>query len=158
MAETSGEAPERLGWTVAVVLAVLVVVNVVGARVAHAPLVIGPAGAAGLLAIARWAGLSWQELGLGRGTWRRGLIWAAGAIGAVAVVFTVGAALPATCDAFRDARYHLVGLEYSIVAVACVFSLYRGLSDGDMVLVRESAQDLFSADPVLGDVDFRWAV
>jgi len=107
MAETSGDAPGRLGWAIAIVIAALVVVNVVDARVAHASLVVGPVGAAGFLAIARWAGLSWQELGLGRGTWRRGLIWAACAIGAVAVVFAVGAALPATRDAFRDTRYHL---------------------------------------------------
>lgn len=99
----------RLGWAVAVVVAFLVVVNVIDARVAHASLVLGPAGAAGLLAIARWAGLSWQELGLGSGTWRRGLIWAIGAIGAVAAVFAVGAALPLTRSAFRDARYHLSG-------------------------------------------------
>lgn len=31
-----------------------------------------------------------------------------------------------------------------------------GLSGGDLVLVRESAGDLFSADPVLGEVDLRW--
>jgi hypothetical protein len=80
MAETSGEPPVRLGWAVAVVIVVLAVVNVVDIRVAHASLVLGPVGAGGFLAIARWAGLSWQELGLGRGTWRRGLIWAAGAI------------------------------------------------------------------------------
>ena len=66
MAETSAEPPERLGWAVAVVVAFLVVVNVVDIRVAHASLVLGPVGAVGLLAIARWAGLSWQELGLGR--------------------------------------------------------------------------------------------
>src|SRR6516162_7723542 len=96
MAEPSGEPPGRLGWAVAVVIALLVVINVVNARVAHASLVVGPVGAAGFLAIARWAGLSWQEVGLGRGTWRRGLIWAAGAIGAVALVFVEGAALPAT--------------------------------------------------------------
>jgi hypothetical protein len=30
-----------------------------------------------------------------------------------------------------------------------------GLSDGDLVFVRESAEDLFSADPVLGEVDLR---
>ena len=107
MAETSGEPSERLGWAVAVVVAVLVVVNVVDIRVAHASLVLGPVGAVGLLAIARWAGLSWQELGLGSGTLRRGLIWGSCAIGAVAVVFAVGAALPLTRDAFRDARYHL---------------------------------------------------
>ena len=31
-----------------------------------------------------------------------------------------------------------------------------GLSGGDLVLVRESAEDLFPADPVLGEVDLRW--
>jgi uncharacterized protein len=107
MAETSGAPPGRLGWAIAVVIVVLGAVNVIDIRVAHASLVLGPVGAAGFLAIARWAGLSWQELGLGRGTWRRGLIWATGAIGAVAVVFALGAALPLTRDAFRDARYHL---------------------------------------------------
>jgi hypothetical protein len=50
MAETSGEAPERLGWAVAVVVAVLVVANVVDAHVAHASLVIGPAGATRIIA------------------------------------------------------------------------------------------------------------
>jgi hypothetical protein len=30
------------------------------------------------------------------------------------------------------------------------------MSGGDLVLVRESAEDLFSADPVLGEVDLRW--
>ena|ERR1019366_5991312 len=30
------------------------------------------------------------------------------------------------------------------------------MSGGDLVLVCESAEDLFSADPVLGEVDLRW--
>ena len=30
------------------------------------------------------------------------------------------------------------------------------MSGCDVVLVRESAEDLFSADPVLGEVDLRW--
>jgi membrane protease YdiL (CAAX protease family) len=107
MARTSRIPPRRLRWAVAGVLAVLVLANVVDARIAHASLVLGPTGAAGLIALARWAGLSWPELGLGRGTWRRGLIWAGAAIGAVAVVFAVGASLPLTRGAFRDARYHL---------------------------------------------------
>jgi len=59
MAETVGEPPGRLGWAIAVVVAVLVFVNLINFRVAHAPLVLGPVGAVGLLAIARWAGLSW---------------------------------------------------------------------------------------------------
>jgi uncharacterized protein len=122
MAEPSGEPLGRLGWAVAIVVALLVVINVVDARVAHATLVVGPIGAAGFLAIARWAGLSWQEVGLGRGTWRPGLIWAAGAIGAVAVVFAIGAALPATRDAFRDTRYHL-GWEHTLLTAFLLIPL-----------------------------------
>ena len=30
------------------------------------------------------------------------------------------------------------------------------MSGGDLVFVYESAEDLFSADPVLGEVDVRW--
>ena len=40
--------------------------------------------------------------------------------------------------------------------MTCVFSLIPRLSGGDLVLVRESAEDLFSADPVLGEVDLLW--
>jgi uncharacterized protein len=90
-----------------VVVAILAAVNVVDVRVAHASLAVGPVCAAGLVAIARMAGLSWQDLGMGAGTWRRGLTWAGVEIGAVAVVIAAGAALPLTRNAFRDSRYHL---------------------------------------------------
>jgi uncharacterized protein len=96
---------ERVDWAIAIVITFLVVANVVDVRVGHASLVLGPVGAAALLALARWAGLGWRELGLGQGTWRRGLLWALVAIGAVAVVFAVGALLPLTRSAFRDTRY-----------------------------------------------------
>jgi len=46
-----------------------------------------------------------------------------------------------------------VGLEYTIVVVTCEYS---GVSGGDLVLVGESAEDLFSADPVIFEVDLRW--
>ena len=106
MARISCVPRGRLDWALVFVIAFLVLVNVIDIRVANASLVLGPAGAAGLLALARWAGLSWAELGLGRGTWWRGLRWALAAIGAVAVVFAVGAAVPLTRSAFRDSRYH----------------------------------------------------
>jgi hypothetical protein len=51
---------------------------------------------------------------------------------------------------------HPVGLEYTIVAVTCLFSWRRGLSGGDLVFVCEPAEDLFAADPVVGEVDLRW--
>jgi uncharacterized protein len=92
---------------VAITVVLLVIVNVVDVRVAHASLVVGPVCAAVLLGLARLAGLSWQELGLGPGTWRRGMKWAGAIIGIVAVVLAAGAALPLTRDAFRDSRYHL---------------------------------------------------
>ena len=96
----------RLDWAILFVIAFLVLVNVIDIRVENASLVLGPAGAAGLLALARWAGLSWAELGLGRGTWWRGLRWALAAIGAVAVLFAVAAVVPLTRSAFHDSRYH----------------------------------------------------
>jgi CAAX protease family protein len=95
------------GRAVFVTVGILVCVNVIDIRVPHASLVVGPVTAAVLLALARAAGLSWAELGLGPGTWRRGLVWSVVIIGSVGVVFAVGAALPLTRDAFRDSRYHL---------------------------------------------------
>jgi membrane protease YdiL (CAAX protease family) len=95
------------GLAIAAVVPFLALVNVIDIRVAHASVVVGPVAAAGLLVAARRAGLTWHELGLGAGTWRRGLIWGAAAIGAVAVVFAAGAALPLTRGAFRDSRYDL---------------------------------------------------
>ena len=83
------------GPAVFVTVLVLAVVNVVDVRVAHAELAVGPACAAVLLAIARLSGLSWADLGLGPGTWRRGLQWAGVVIGAVALVLTVGGGAPA---------------------------------------------------------------
>ena len=71
MAATSSALQGRLGWAIGIVVVVLAGVNVADYRVPHATLVLGPAGAAALLVLARWAGLSWQELGLGQGTWRR---------------------------------------------------------------------------------------
>jgi hypothetical protein len=70
-----GAAVRGGGWIVAAVVAVLVAINVIDVRIAHAALVAGPATALGLLLIARWVGLSWDELELGRGTRRRGLAW-----------------------------------------------------------------------------------
>lgn len=93
------------GPAVFVAVAIMAVANVVDIRVPHAALGVGPGCAALLLVLARMAGLSWAELGLGRGTWRRGAIWGAAVIGATAVVVAAGAALPLTRGAFRDTRY-----------------------------------------------------
>jgi hypothetical protein len=49
-----------------------------------------------------------------------------------------------------------VGLEYTNVAVSCYFSQSARMSSGDLILVREAAEDPLSADPVLSEVDPRW--
>jgi membrane protease YdiL (CAAX protease family) len=95
------------GLAVAITVVILAIVNVVDVLVPHASLVAAPVCAAVLLGLARLAGLSWAELGLGPGTWRRGFAWAGAIIGIVALVLAAGAALPLTRDAFRDSRYHL---------------------------------------------------
>ena len=70
--------------------------------------VTGPAVAVLLLVLGRWAGLSWAELGLGRGTVPSGLLWGGAAMAVVAAVYGVGVAVPASRRWFLDAR-HRVG-------------------------------------------------
>lgn len=93
---------------IAVVLLVLVVVNVwvhVGPRVAHS--FTGPLAAGLLLLVGRAAGLSWDELGLGRDAFARGLWWGAVSAGLIAIVYGIGVAVPATRRFFRDTRYRV---------------------------------------------------
>ncbi len=87
---------------------VLVVVNVANK---YGPprtgLVAGPLVAVGLLLLARRSGLTWHDLGLSPRTLARGSKYAAGAVLAVAVVYGIAAAVPATRPAFQDGRYDL---------------------------------------------------
>jgi membrane protease YdiL (CAAX protease family) len=92
----------------AVTLLVLAGVNVwvhVGPR--WSQVVTGPAAALVLLLVARSAGLSWAELGLGRAAAVSGLWWALGAAVLVAFGYGVALAIPATRGAFRDTRYQV---------------------------------------------------
>jgi uncharacterized protein len=81
------------GVAVPVVVAILGCVNVLDVKVPHAALVAGPVCAAGLIGLARLAGLGWHDLGLSAGTWARGarralapagLHWATNALGVLA--------------------------------------------------------------------------
>jgi membrane protease YdiL (CAAX protease family) len=93
---------------IAFVLLVLVVVNVwvhVGPRAAHS--FTGPLAAGLLLLVGRAAGLSWDELGLGRDALARGAWWGAMFAGLVAIVYGIGVAVPATRRFFRDTRYRI---------------------------------------------------
>ena len=95
-----------LAATVTVVL-LLVGINVANHVLGWGMLWLGPAGAALLIAFARWSGLSWTQLGLARHTHGRGLRWGAGVVGVVALIYLVGVLVPATRTAFLDVRYHL---------------------------------------------------
>ena len=92
----------------AVVLLVLVVVNVwvhLGPPVAHS--FTGPLAAGLLLLVGRAAGLSWDELGLGRDALARGVWWGAVSAGLVDIVYGIGVAVPAAHRFFRDTRYRV---------------------------------------------------
>ena len=90
----------------ALVVVALAALNVTGHLISGG-LWLAPVAALILLGFARWQGLSWRQLGLGRDRLRAGSAWAAGAICAVALVYLAGVLLPATRPAFLDARYHL---------------------------------------------------
>ncbi|AEA25023.1 Abortive infection protein [Pseudonocardia dioxanivorans CB1190] len=60
--------------------------------------------AALLVVVARGCGVTWADLGLSRATVRRGLGVGAIAFAAVAVLYLVALAIPATREAFQDSR------------------------------------------------------
>jgi membrane protease YdiL (CAAX protease family) len=93
------------GRAACLLVVILAGVNVADVYLPHAALVSGPACAVLLPLLGRAAGLGWADMGLGKGTWRPGLLWAGAEIGLVAVVLAAAAALPATREAFRDNRY-----------------------------------------------------
>lgn len=103
-------APRRVRHTVVLLLVVGVLVAVnLSALVLPGGLwfLAGPVVAGVLVLLARLAGLSWADLGLCRRSARRGAVYAAVAVGAVALVYVAGALLPATSSAFLDSRYRL---------------------------------------------------
>ncbi len=89
----------------AVTVAALVALNVTD-HLVPGGLWLAPLAALVLLGFARWRGLSWKQLGLGRDRVRAGALWAGGAIAVTALLYLVGTLLPLTRPAFLDARYH----------------------------------------------------
>jgi len=89
----------------AVVIA-LAAVNVTD-HLLHPPWWVRALEGAALLGWARLDGLTWSQLGLGRGRLRAGCRWALGAIGVVGTVYVVGVLLPPFRPAFQDVRYHV---------------------------------------------------
>lgn len=104
----SVQRSRRLRVSLAVVVTVLVVVNVWRSSVSgQSDLVLGPLVVVVLVALSRWAGLSWDDLGMSRCSWRRGAGYAVVAVVLVGAVYGAGVALPVTRSAFLDSRYRL---------------------------------------------------
>ncbi|WP_028479363.1 CPBP family intramembrane glutamic endopeptidase [Nocardia sp. CNY236] len=91
---------------VVVVVVVLAGTNLIAHfTTAWASIVTVPVAAAALLAMMRSRGLGWSELGLSPRHWRRGSLYALGAVGVVLAIVAVGAALPLTQPFFLADRY-----------------------------------------------------
>jgi uncharacterized protein len=88
------------------VVVVLAAINVVD-HTLHPPWWVRALEGAGLLAWARFEGLSWSQLGLARDRLGPGARWGLAAIGLVAGVYLVGVLIPLTRPAFQDVRYDL---------------------------------------------------
>lgn len=103
------------------VVGALAILNVVD-NLVPAGLWLAPLAAVALLALARWRGLSWHQLGLSRERARAGGLWAAGAIAVVALIYLVGVLLPVSRPAFLDARYHF-GVAGALVSALLVIPI-----------------------------------
>jgi uncharacterized protein len=103
---TTGRAgPARtVPATIAVMVAVALAARF-GPR--HAMLIVGPLGAALLVAFGLAAGLGADEMGLGRRSWRRGAAYGAVCVAAVATAYAVAVLVPAVRSAFLDERYRV---------------------------------------------------
>src|SRR6266705_3051335 len=104
MGGTPAEVPT--GRTLALAVGSLVVVAVLD-EVGPPPMsvVVGPAAATLLVGLARRAGLSWDQLGMGRGAQPRGGRYALAATLVVATAYTLAAASPRTRAALLDMRH-----------------------------------------------------
>ena len=96
----------RIQVDVAVVIVVLVLTNLV----AHfttpwASVATVPAAAVGLVALLRFNGLGWAELGLSRDHWKSGVAYALAAMALVVTVIAVGVLLPLTRPMFMNNHY-----------------------------------------------------
>lgn len=106
-------AASRDAQALGVLVAVLVAANIVRSTVVpdgvHLAFNLATGGAAA--AVARWAQLRDDELGLAPNTWRRGLRYGVAAGAAVLAVLVVASTVPLTRGAFDDERAAIGGAE-----------------------------------------------
>jgi uncharacterized protein len=96
----------RIYVDVALVVVVLAGANLIAHfTTAWAGVATVPAAAVGLVALLRFNGLGWAELGLGRDHWKSGAAYALGAMALVLTVIAVGVLLPLTRPMFMNNHY-----------------------------------------------------
>lgn len=118
MRRNGGEPALPLWGAWLLVLALIPVLNVLNNVVIPRWYVVtGPVAAALLLGIARAAGLTWDELGLARRTWKLGALWALAVIAVVTSVYLAGVLLPLTRGMFEDNRVRADSLGALLFAV-----------------------------------------
>ncbi|AOW91936.1 abortive infection protein [Rhodococcus sp. WMMA185] len=141
---------------IAIVVVVLVGTNLIAHfTTAWASIATVPIAAVVLLVLTRRRGLGWAELGLSPRHWRRGSLYALGAMGLVISVVAIGAALPLTRPFFMADRY--ATLSGALVASMIVIPLqtvipeelaFRGVLHGTLDRVC-SARGVFAAGSLM---------
>ena len=106
LAQLSALHQFRIYVDVALVVVVLALANLIAHfTTAWAGVATVPVAAVGLVALLRFNGLGWAELGLGRDDWKSGAVYALAATALVVTVIGVGMLLPATRPMFMNHRY-----------------------------------------------------
>ena len=96
----------RVYVDVALVVVVLALTNLIAHFTTPAAgIATVPVAAVGLVALLRFNGLGWAELGLGRDHWKSGAAYALAATALVVTVIAVGMLLPLTRPMFMNNRY-----------------------------------------------------
>ncbi|WP_336086956.1 CPBP family intramembrane glutamic endopeptidase [Nocardia sp. SSK8] len=141
---------------IAVVVVVLAGTNLIAHfTTAWANIVTVPIAAIALLALMRRRGLGWAELGLSPRHWRRGTIYALGAVGIVLTAVAIGAILPITRPFFLADRYATIS--GALIASMIVIPLqtvipeelaFRGVLHGTLDRVL-GVRGLFAAGSLL---------
>jgi uncharacterized protein len=99
----------RIYVDVALVVVVLALTNLIAHFTTPAAgIATVPVAAVGLVALLRFNGLGWAELGLGRDHWKSGAAYALAATALVVTVIAVGMLLPLTRPMFMNNRYATV--------------------------------------------------
>lgn len=163
-ADTTATAPDprnirvRDVLNVVAVIAALVMINVTAhfSQLAAVAATV-PVGVAILLAIARANGMTWRDLGLGRHTHSRGLLYGVGAAALVVLGVGIALALPFTREFFFNESY--ASLRTALIAALVIIPLqtvlpeelaFRGVLHGSLARMGGTKLVFFGSSILFG--------